>query len=274
MLNFLRYGIFVLGYDIISGEFLDETMDALFTPDILHFAGLALIATGLFKKLKLQEIHIFAIGLALSAIGTAVGDFDTGNFVMNLILGNFIYTTEDASVFCFFNWYIFVAAGLLFGKILQAAPDKNVLYKKLLFVSGFVTIAYVVSSFAFGSFFLSKNHDYYIASPLEAAGLLSIDFFLLSVFYFLLKKVSVSKFKVPIEMSKNNTTIYFIHWIILGSFEIVVCYLLGLVFNYTVIYMIGAILLVVSFYLARLYHILKKRRKKRRASIFEGKHMK
>ncbi|MCR4655801.1 MAG: hypothetical protein K5770_06185 [Lachnospiraceae bacterium] len=51
--------------------------------------------------------------------------------------------------------------------------------------------------------------------------------------------------------------IYFIHWIILGFIEFTFCYLHGLVFSYTMIYAIGACLLAVSFYLARLYHVFK-----------------
>ncbi len=60
-----------------------------------------------------------------------------------------------------------------------------------------------------------------------------------------------------IEMSRNITLIYFIHWIILGFIEFTFCYLHGLVFSYTMIYAIGACLLAVSFYLARLYHVFK-----------------
>ncbi len=39
-----------------------ETVYALVVQDIFHFVGLALIATGLFKRLKLNVIHIAIIG--------------------------------------------------------------------------------------------------------------------------------------------------------------------------------------------------------------------
>ncbi len=120
---------------------------------------------------------------------------------------------------------------------------------------------YLASSLKLGAYFLTRRQNYYSASPLEAVGLLSIDLFLLSLFYFLLKKVHVSKFRILIEMSRNITSIYFIHWIFIGSIESVFCILLGLVFPYSVIYVIGAILLVVSFLLARLYQCLKKGRR-------------
>ena len=92
---------------------------------------------------------------------------------------------------------------------------------------------------------------YYAASTLEAVGLLSIDLFLLSFFFFLLKKHPASEFRVSLEMSRNVTTIYFIHWVILGFIDSIFCYLLGISFSWPVVYIIGAALLIVSVRLAR-----------------------
>jgi len=41
-LNFCRYGVYALVEGIISGAFEAETLEALFGPDILQFAGIAL----------------------------------------------------------------------------------------------------------------------------------------------------------------------------------------------------------------------------------------
>ena len=262
VLNFFRYGIYTLGYDIIEGGELSLiTQDSLFCPDILQFAGLAFIATGLFMKLKLKEIPILVISVILSAIGAMAAFYDTGNTVLNYVCGAFIFVGEDFSVFCFFNWYIFVAAGILFGKILQKTQDRDLLYKRLIIVSGIICIIYAACSCRFGAFFLSKGREYYASSPLEAVGLLSIDLLFLSFFYFLLQKVGASKFSIPIEMSRNITSIYFIHWIILGFTESVCCYMLGIVFDYPFIIAYGAALLVVSFLLARYYDRFRRSRR-------------
>ncbi len=119
VLNFFRYGIYFVIYDIIKGKFAEETLDAIFLPDILQFAGIALIATGILKRLRFQAKYIVAIGLALSVIGTAASFFETGNYVIDLLLGNFVFTTLQSSVFSFFSWYIFVAVGLSSGNIGQ-----------------------------------------------------------------------------------------------------------------------------------------------------------
>ncbi len=114
---------------------------------------------------------------------------------------------------------------------------------------------------AIGAFFMSKGREYYAASPVEAVGLLSIDFLFLSLFYFLLQRVGASKFSIAIEMSRNITSIYFIHWIILGFTESVCCYILGIVFDYSFIFAYGAALLVVSFLLARHYDRFRRSRR-------------
>ena len=250
-LNFCRYGVYALAEGLISGVFEPETLEALFGPDILQFAGLALLFTGVLKKLRLREGHMLAVGLALSAIGTAVPFIDTGSFAGNWLLGHFVYTTWDASCFVFCNWYVFVAAGLVFGAILRKSEDRDRFYKRLLIVSGCVLAAYLAATVKFGVLFLCRDRVYYATSTLEAAGLLSIDLTLLSAFYFLLKRVSASKLRVFLEMSRSLTPIYLIHWCILGFIDSIFCYLLEISFSWPVIYGIGAALIVLSAWLAR-----------------------
>ncbi len=249
-LNFCRYGIYALADGVISGVFEPETLEALFGPDILQFAGLALLFTGVLKRLKLREGHMLAVGVILSAIGTFVPFIDTGSFAGNWLLGHLVYTTWDASCFVFCNWYIFVAAGILFGAILRKTEDRDRFYKRLMIVSGCVMAVYLAATVRYGVLFLSRDRVYYAASTGEAAGLLSIDLFFLSAFYFLLKRVSASKFRVLLDMSRNLTPLYVIHWCILGFIDSIFCYLLEVPFSWPVIYAIGAVLLVASAWLA------------------------
>jgi uncharacterized membrane protein len=251
VLNFFRYGIYALIDGLIEGEFMAETVYALIVQDILHFAGLALIATGLFKRLKLKENHIFIIGVILSAIGGPLAFTVQGSYVANYFLGHFIVTTEECSCFVFFNWYVFVGAGLLFGTILQRTEDRDRLYGRLLCAAGPVMALYLVLTVAFGPLFLTKNGWYYGSSLPEAAGLLSIDLTLLCAFHFLLKKADASRFSVFITMSRNVKEIYCIHWCILGFVDSVFCYLLDVVFPWAVIYLFGIALTVLAAWIAQ-----------------------
>ncbi len=251
VLNFFRYGMYALARDLFTGVYDPETLPMLFGQDILQFAGLALIFTGVLKLLKLREGHILAVGVALSAIGSAIQPVDMGSYLLNWLVGQFIFTTWETSCFVFFSWYIYVAAGLLFGSVLHRTEDQDPLYRRLLLVSGCVMIAYLAGSFVFGRWFLTPDRNYYAASILEAAGLLSIDLTLLSAFYFLLKRVPASRFRVLLEMSQDLTLIYVIHWCILGFIDSIFCYSLGVVFPWAAIYLIGAALLVLSSWIAK-----------------------
>ena len=252
-LNFLRYGIYNLAEAVFTGEFRSDILQAIFGMDILQFAGLALIITGLLKKLKLREVHILAIAGILSAIGSFIPSIDTGNYALNWLLGHFAFTEPDACGFPFFNWYIFVAAGLFFGSILRKAENPDRLYKRLMIISCCIMVVYITLTCIFGVFFLCRDRQYYATSLIETVGLLSIDLSLLSAFYFLLKRFPASKFRVFMDMSRCITPIYFIHWCIIGFVDSIFCYLLEISFPWPVIYLIGVILIVLSAIFARLW---------------------
>lgn len=260
LLNFFRYGIYAIADGLIEGQFHEDTVYSIVVLDIFHFAGMALIATGIFQWLKLKEIHIFFIGVILSVLGGFLAFTYCGTPVMNYLLGHFITTTEDESCFVFFNWYIFVAAGLLFGTILKKTEDTDRLYRRLLYASLPVMSVYIILTVVFGANFLTKNQWYYATSLPGSAGLLSIDLVLLSAFYFLLKKVDVSGLSVFITMSRNTTSIYWIHWCIIGFADSIFCYLIGMVFPYWALYLFSIILIPVSYVTAIKIGKLKQRK--------------
>ena len=258
LLNFFRYGMYALIEGAISGEFDPQTLEALFGPDIFQFAGLAMILTGVLKKFRLNEIHVFLLSAAMSAAGSFLVLLNTGSYVGNLLLGHIVTTTDDTSCFALLNWYIFVAFGMLFGAIIRRTENTDLFYKRLLVVSGVGSAVYIALTFAFGEMFLTKQRFYYAASSLEAVGLLCTDLFLLSVFRFILKRSGVSKFRAGIEMSKNLTLIYIIHWCIIGFTDSIFGYVLEYGFPYYVIWPFGFALIIASFFLARLIRRRKK----------------
>lgn len=260
ILNFLRYGVYALLDGIIEGAFAEETVYALVVQDILHFAGLALMATGLFKWLGLKARHMLVIGVILSAAGGLLAFSYQGSPVMNYLLGHFVTTTEEESCFVFFNWYIFAAAGLLFGEVLRRSKDPDGLYRRLFYIACPIALLYIVLSAVFGPFFLTKNGWYYAISLPDAVGLLSLDLTMLSLFHLLLNRVDASRFSVCIEMSRNVNQIYLIHWCILGFIDSIFCYLLGCVFSYPVIYGIGVLLIPVSCWIASRWRGIKGKR--------------
>ena len=80
--------MYFLTYDIINNVETERTLTALIGVDILQFAGIAFIVTGILKKINLKEIHIVGVGLILSVIGSVIACMDTGNRVLDMVLGN------------------------------------------------------------------------------------------------------------------------------------------------------------------------------------------
>ena len=254
VLNFLRYGGYALIDGLMEGRFEPQTLEALFGPDILQFAGLAMILTGIFKRLGLGTIPVFVISILMSAAGSFLVLIDTGNYMGNLLLGQLITTTTDTSCFALLNWYLFVASGMLFGKIIRGLTEQESFYQKLLILSGLLSLVYLILTFRFGALFLTRQGFYYSIGTLDAAGLICTDLFLLSVFYFLLKKTGPDRFQRCIEMSKNLTAIYVIHWCIIGFVDSIFCFLLEISFPYYVIYPLAIELIPVSFRAARAWN--------------------
>lgn len=270
VLNFFRYGIYALIDGLIEGQFAEETVYAIVVQDIFHFAGLALIVTGAFKAMKMKEWHILLVGAVLSVLGAVFAFSFNGHPAANYLLGHLIVTTEDDSTFAFLNWYFFVGFGLLFGRLLRDAKDEDKLYRIVLLVSAPVMTAYIVLSCVFGTFFLTKNGWYYAVSTIDAIGLLSIDMTMLSVFYFVCKKVPKRRLFVFIETSKNLTPIYVAQWCLIGFVDSIFCYLLEFDIPYWAQYLFGMVLIFICYWIAKGWRILQRRiRLKREKALRE-----
>ncbi|MBQ9334239.1 MAG: DUF1624 domain-containing protein [Lachnospiraceae bacterium] len=129
LLNLIRYGlIFCVSY-AISGDPLARAYSFLvFSSDILQFAGLFLILSGLIMQLKLKPGHVFALSVVLNIIGMGLaGRIHTGSYALDQLLGMFIFTNSE-SYFPLFNWFIFPAFGMLLGELMTHVTDKKKFY--------------------------------------------------------------------------------------------------------------------------------------------------
>ena len=257
IMTFFSFHIYTITKAVLIGKFNPSMLVSLFDPDVFEFAGLALILTGIFKKLKLNEIHIFIISIVMSIAGSYFVLIDTCNTVGNILLGHFITTNLDKSCFPLLNWYIFVAFGMVFGMIFRRVENIDLFYKRLLVISGVASLVYIALTVRFGILFLTKEGLYFSVCTVDAFGLLSIDLCALSAFYFIIKKIGVSMFSISIEISKNMTVIYFFHWCIIGFMYNVFGYFLGYKFPYYIVCLLGIASIYSSFYFGRLWNKLK-----------------
>ncbi len=259
ILNALRYGAYPL-YLLCSQGVWDEWSTYCFmSQDILYFAGLALILTGVLQLLHLDEKTIFIISVIMSAIGAPLAFvFDTGKYIPNYIIGHFFVTIDGwTSCFTLFNWYIFVGFGLFFGRILKGVKEVDKFYKRLLVVSLCIAAVYAGLSYFFGVFFMNKYHWYYAMSIPEVIGVISIDLLFLSLYNFV-RPEKLPRFAGLVRtMSKNVLVIYCIHWIILGNFDCFVVRLHELQLSFPEMYLFSLLLIPVSYFLAKLWKKLR-----------------
>ncbi len=247
VLNFFRFGIYAILDLYFKLNYSPELLSAFLFQDIFQFAGLAMILTSLLKKRNLNEISILTVGIGLSILESLIPNIQTHNLLFDLIIGSFVSAAQLPSHFTLLNWYIFVAAGMLFAQIIRRLTNQDAFYKKLMIISGILAAVFLFATVKLGMFFGNALHRYYSVSIVEAAGYLSIDFFLLSIFYFAVKRFGTEHMNVFLNMSKNLTGIYVIHWGMIGFLDYVLCYRMKLVFSYSVIYLLGFIILIAAY---------------------------
>lgn len=71
--------------------------------DILSFAGLAFLLSGMLKKIKVSNTGMLLISVMLSIAATVLEGIQTGSFGIDQILG-FFWGTYSESYFPLFNW--------------------------------------------------------------------------------------------------------------------------------------------------------------------------
>lgn len=260
ILNFFRYTVYLIVEGLVVGTFREGFWYSLYIQDIFHFAGLAMMTTALLRKLKFNSFQIYLVSLIMSVLGSVIAFSSTGVTAWDVIFGSFFITTVTEAHFALFNWYVFVAFGMVFGDIIRRVQNLDKFYKYTTIVSGVIMVVYIILTKKSGYFFLTKNNHYYAVSIPEAIGFISIDLFIASICYFIQKYVNETKMTIFSNISKNVNSIYVIHWCIIGLMESVLCSSLGIVFPYWILFVFGAIITIVSYVLSMLWNNIKCRK--------------
>ena len=159
--------------------------------DIMTFAGFAFMLLALFKKLKLSDAAIVAIGIVMNAFAFILSHFfrTTGSFLLDQLLGYFVVTDAE-SYFTLCCYFVFVACGYALGGIYPRIKDKDGLTNRVLLICGPIAIGYYLLR-AFVPIPLLPEFDseeMYIMKPLtDALGNMAMSLFMLALFHKLLR---------------------------------------------------------------------------------------
>ena len=223
LLNFFRQ---TLALAVVNAFFKESGYDggsllgSFMFVDILQFAGTAFLFMALFKKLELRPWMILVISIVMSLLGSLTpGLFDNAPEYIQLPVGLLIYTNSQTA-FPAMQWLIYPALGICFGHLLQHVKDKDRFYRIALVIA-------LVAALAINAGFLLIGIDtaeilmevmvYYTQAPPTLIWCLSVVALLIPLYYFV-GKVIRGKAAVFVKyISANLTTIYVIHWLLLGN---------------------------------------------------------
>ena len=193
----------------------------LIGPDILQFAGLALLLFGFLQYVKCPDWGIGAIAVALSLIATWIRtvtfDSSAANLILGLFIGSFDYEWMTGGVFPLFNWFIFVAAGYLFAKyLLRKCTRKTAMYGLLSGVSAVLLAVYLGIAIPNGSGMMGSILRFHHLGILDAVVCIAGTLFALGVYHMLFGRLPGSIRSGVTRVSKDILPIYCIQWVILA----------------------------------------------------------
>jgi len=269
VLSFFRETILIIIAHVFSIETVyDKSLiDTVGTVDILHFAGMAFLIASLFKKFKAEPKRIFAAALLMQAVGSlTIGMFDSVPKALQYILGLLFFTNNYVS-FPTLLWFIYPAAGIVFGSILQRVTDKDGFYRKVT-VTGLISFAAVTMGTAATNTSLLgyfTNVSYYKQNLFSSMWILSVVFMVMGLYHAISKHITGQAATWVKTTSTQVNTIYIIQWLLI-TYVIGVRELAGAGYvSDAWIVPTGIIMAVLSILLARVYTNISGRIRRKRA---------
>ena len=242
------------------GGYGEEHYEAFFEElnlfDILQFAGVAFILIALLHRFRASANVILLVGLALSVFGSFYRELDMGSTWLNLLCypfigihAGFIWTSFPLA-----NWFIFVATGYWFGKLIRRCNNLDRLYAILIPWSGlfFAVGATYMATHAYGMFTEANDDFFYYLTPLDSMVCISGALTIAGIGHFLMPHEPLAVQKEVKQISTDVTRIYLIHWFF-------VSYLVGgllkgildLTISQPVMLLLSLVILYISAWLAR-----------------------
>ncbi len=215
LLNFFR----VVISGIITGRYIYDPQSATYLilavgSDILFFAGLAFMLMALLRKLGLRYWHILLVSILLSALSYFLEGVGSRYFVVDQAMG-FLWGNFSESYFPLFNWFIFVAAGCLFGKMYLHIDDKAK-FHRICFPAGLVVmLGYLFIYFKTDqNIFFQFDDCLYLGHRRLPDSVMTIfaNVWLISLFYYIAKAIPQKSMPVLVHPSKHINQYYCISW--------------------------------------------------------------
>ena len=220
-LNFLRDFLpeLILYAKTGDGNHLSDAVTYLLGVDILQFAGLTFLFFGASAKLKFTDAHYALSAVVLAGINLLVLGRVPQDPVVRVVSGSF-WGTNEYTWFPFLTWIFYPILGYLFGQLLIRCTDKGRLYKAAFWASLPVLALFTVYSFSRGADFGETNglywDSYYHHDLMGNIVIASFVLLWTSMAHFALPHLPGIVKGTLSRWSRNITTMYCVHWLIIG----------------------------------------------------------
>ena len=237
LLNIFRWFLPGLLRSIVLQRNIIQDIDFCLQSDIYYFAGLYFILYSYFKQWKIPVFGIILISILMLTANTLLTpltgtlfpdlmDNDPDNnkafsLIAGSILGNFVYV-DHTSCFPLLSWSIFPTIGVLLGEILKKVDDekREKIMRCVLGASTVMLIAFLVFLWDYKIDILkalvSPANDYITDLP-NVILLLSLALLLVTVFYYLCKRIGSTPFMAyMLRISTFIIPFYLLQWVIIA----------------------------------------------------------
>lgn len=229
ILNVFRFLIpMLIGYFATKNYdyYLEPLPGRMLTSDIFQFAFFALIIIAIFVKFNVSKKVMLLIGFISLLIGNIpvligqpANDIDTGNYVLNMLLGYFIPTEDHTrtifSDFPVFSWLIIPICGYVFGSQLLKVKNKDKFYAIFTPICLVASIIYFYFGIKYEHGMFGEGQNCYYHIRIEDALICIVAAIAVLGVYHFLGKILPMKFKGWIEtLSKVLTPYYCVHWVL------------------------------------------------------------
>jgi hypothetical protein len=199
---------------------LENPLIYLLEDDILQFAGLALIATALVKRVLPWKISWIILGSIIASGSPLLWDRSSDQPILNYLLSLFT-GSEEYNYFPFFPWIVFPIFGMAYGAFFKESKNKNTFFKTS-FIIGLILITAGMLMVCFGD---GNNWECWYIGKFRQ-GKLPVDIIAFFIGFQCIWLFSCNKivtimpenhfFDKLYFWSKNVTSFYNIQWLIIG----------------------------------------------------------
>lgn len=218
LLNFIRGFLpsLIKGYSFDDMGYIYEGISELLFIDILQFSGLALLMFAAFQKFKFNKIAIIITAIIFGALNLILLNIQVENIGLQGLTGLFWGSFEN-SFFPFLSWMFYPIGGYIFGSYLIRCKDKKKLYIRLgaisllIFIGGIFIFNVLLNIPTGMNSEIGYYHHFFTDNITFTAGVL-VE---LSLISFIVKLIPAQIQRVGFRWSKNVTSIYCIHWVII-----------------------------------------------------------